>query len=604
MGKIISKKRSIPLLQLLTSIPSGYKNEVLFNYPEDGMTNILYGRVVDRYSTGKNLIIKLQLLNSGETLKGIFFNYKEKLLNIFHIGRIDYFKGKVTRDPNFGLQIINPFPTKRPIGEITPVYRNLGIESALNEFFFPIEKFKEFNDVPIWVKEALWKIHIQPDYETVRHFEINGVFPDEIVDALKFLEAFYYIRGIKKSVVEAPSIQKLDGEVENWIKTLPFNLTNDQKKVISEVQKDLAGDLATRRIVVGDVGSGKTMVILASMVIAYPHKSILMAPTSILANQLFEEAKKFLPQNYRIELVTSKTSKKLKNLDEVDVLIGTSALIFRELPNAPLIIIDEQHRFGTKARNKLEELVKESENRPHFLQLSATPIPRTQAMINGTFIKTSLIEEIPFKKVINTDVIFSRDFPNLLKKIEEEIAKNHQVLIIYPLVEESEKINYQSLEESEAYWKKNFEDVFVTHGKDKNKEQVLIDFREKGKILLSTTVVEVGISLPRLTLIVIVGAERLGLATLHQLRGRVSRTGLQGYCYLYTKSKDENAIKRLEKFSETLNGFDIASMDLKNRKGGDIVRGEKQSGATFKWFDISNDKYIVDLVLEWLNKKD
>ena len=178
----------------------------------------------------------------------------------------------------------------------------------------------------------------------------------------------------------------------------------------------------------------------------------------------------------------------------------------------------------------------------------------------------------------------------MLKNIREEIEKGNQILLVYPLVEKSEMIEYQSIDEARGYWEKKFEDVFVTHGKDKEKEQVLLDFREKGNILIATTVVEVGISLPRLTTVVIVGAERLGLSTLHQLRGRVSRTGLKGYCYLYTNQKSSD---RLDEFVKTTSGFDIANLDLKYRKSGDLLRGSNQSGNQFKWIDLSEDEVIV-----------
>jgi len=187
-------------------------------------------------------------------------------------------------------------------------------------------------------------------------------------------------------------------------------------------------------------------------------------------------------------------------------------------------------------------------------------------------------------------VIHYSDFKVLIIHIKQEIQKNNQVLIVYPLVQQSEVIDYQSIEEARGYWEKNFEDVYVTHGKDKEKEQVLLDFRENGKILIATTVVEVGISLPRLTTVIIVGAERLGLSTLHQLRGRVSRTGLKGYCYLYT---NQNSSDRLDKFVETKSGFDIANLDLKYRKSGDLLKGSSQSGNQFKWVDLAEDEDIV-----------
>jgi ATP-dependent DNA helicase RecG len=216
-------------------------------------------------------------------------------------------------------------------------------------------------------------------------------------------------------------------------------------------------------------------------------------------------------------------------------------------------------------------------------------------MIETAHIDVSLITTTPFVKNISSKVIGKSDFKDLLLHIKEEINKNNQVLLVYPLVEQSEFFDYQSIEEARGYWEKNFENVYVTHGKDKQKEEVLLEFRERGDILIATTVVEVGISLPRLSTVVIVGAERLGLSTLHQLRGRVSRTGLQGYCYLYTNQKSS---ERLERFVETTSGFDIANLDLKFRKGGDLLKGATQSGSQFKWVDLAEDEEIVKCVKE------
>jgi len=256
-------------------------------------------------------------------------------------------------------------------------------------------------------------------------------------------------------------------------------------------------------------------------------------------------------------------------------------------------MVDEQHRFGTQQRNLLEKLVSSGKEKPHYLQFSATPIPRTQAMIETAHIDVSMITSTPFKKDITSRVIHKSDFKDLLQHIKSEVDKNNQVLLVYPLVEQSEVLEYQSITEARSYWEKSFENVYVTHGKDKEKEEVLLQFREKGSILIATTVVEVGISLPRLSTVVIVGAERLGLSTLHQLRGRVSRTGLKGYCFLYT---NQNSSDRLEQFVETISGFDIANLDLKFRKSGDLLKGSNQSGNQFKWVDIGEDEEIVQKV--------
>jgi ATP-dependent DNA helicase RecG len=211
-------------------------------------------------------------------------------------------------------------------------------------------------------------------------------------------------------------------------------------------------------------------------------------------------------------------------------------------------------------------------------------------MIETANIDVSLITSTPFKKDITSKVIHKSDFKELLTNINEEISKGNQILLVYPLVEQSEVLEYQSIEEARGYWEKNYNNVYVPQGKDKDNEQVLVEFREKGDILIATTVVEVGISLPRLSSVVIVGAERLGLSTLHQLRGRVSRTGLKGYCFLYT---NQNSSERLDRFVTTTSGFDIANLDLKYRKSGDLLRGTNQSGNQFRWIDLAEDEKIV-----------
>lgn len=220
-------------------------------------------------------------------------------------------------------------------------------------------------------------------------------------------------------------------------------------------------------------------------------------------------------------------------------------------------------------------------------------------MIESAHIDVSLIIQTPFTKNIATKIIHKNDFSLLLEHIRSEISQEHQVLLVYPLVEQSESINYQSIDEARGFWEKKFENVYVTHGKDKEKEAVLREFRDNGSILIATTVVEVGISLPRLTTVIIVGAERLGLSTLHQLRGRVSRTGLQGYCYLYTNTSGKN--ERLESFSSCMSGFEIAALDLKFRSSGDLLEGSIQSGKKFRWADIGEDEKIVKEVKGWLN---
>ncbi len=280
-----------------------------------------------------------------------------------------------------------------------------------------------------------------------------------------------------------------------------------------------------------------------------------------------------------------------------DFLIGSHALLYQDLQDYSLVMIDEQHRFGTAQRNTLERKFEKDLKRPHILQFSATPIPRTLAMVQSNFLDFSFIEDLPYKKDIDSEIIHKQDFKKLLAHIHKEIVKGYQIIIVYPLVEEGKDADYVPLKEGEIFWKKHFQGVYVTYGKDKAKELVLEEFRDKGNILLATTLIEVGISLPKLSTIVIVGAERLGLATLHQLRGRVSRNGLKGYCFLYT-NKDK--IERLERFCQIQNGFEIAKLDLQYRNSGDLLNGEQQSGKQFLWISLSSDESIIKIAKESL----
>lgn len=435
-----------------------------------------------------------------------------------------------------------------------------------------------------------------PDDSFLRRYQQERGIPKEHQEALKFAEIFRHLRALvgKKRSFEA--LCRCQNAPWPFVDSLPFPLTSGQKEAIEAIWRDLSSSKAARRIIMGDVGCGKTLVILAAAYMAYPKQAVLMAPTTILAEQLYAEAKRFLPAHFKIALVMQERS---SDSLEANLLIGTHALLYRKLDQAALVMIDEQHRFGTAQRSTLERsLSDERGHRPHVLQFSATPIPRTLAMIESNLIDFTFIRDIPFPKDITTRVIAKGDFPALLSHLTQEIAQGKQAAIIYPLVEESENLDYLSLKEGEAFWRKRFEGVYVTHGKDREKEAVLEEFREKGKILLATTVVEVGISLPKLSTIVIVGAERLGLATLHQLRGRVSRNGLKGYCFLYTHHK---ASKRLDDFASTLDGFEIAELDLKYRQGGDLVGGGRQSGESFTYFDPSRDQDLLQEAQAILN---
>jgi len=587
-AKQLFKKLKIhTLLDLALIIPTSYNDTTLTLKPELGKINTFEAKVVESSIYAGKLRVTFILIQFGRRLSSTFFRVTPYHHKLFEVGSSHVIQGKLEEYKGYW-QMSQPKSIKQ-IGKITPKYKTVLKESEIASLIEVYVSEQNLYNEGLDSKEVATLMHIHFP-KSMEEVYTNGSFKNEYVVVLKFVEAYNHLKKLRGKRTDFPAIRALTGTIQPFIDNLPFTLTDEQQSVIADIQKDLANEeKAAKRMVVGDVGSGKTMVILASVMMALPYKSILMAPTSLLALQLYDEACKHLPKSVKVSLVMQ--GKDEGNYVEADFIIGTHALLYKEdLPEASLVMVDEQHRFGTKQRASLEALVSTGEKKPHFIQFSATPIPRTQAMMESELLDVSLITTTPFEREVLTQTITKVDFPNLLTHIKEEIVQEHQVLIIYPLVEESTEVPYQSLEESRGFWEEKFDNVYVTHGKDKQKEVVLLEFREKGNILLATTVVEVGISLPKLTLIVIVGAERLGLATLHQLRGRVGRNGLKSWCYLYSNF---NASERLIQFTETNNGFDIAKLDLKFRDSGDILDGTIQSGQKFKWLDMGEDEEVV-----------
>lgn len=571
--------------ELSLIIPHSYEDFRLHDTLQTHKNQLIDATIESVFRAQNSIQITFFAHNFGHSMTGVLFRPKQYMMHQFKVGERDYYYGMIEcKTGSCSMSMPRKITT---VGAITPKYKSALRNDVMGRFISKhltyenlVSEGLESNAI-----EEVLKLH-NPNDSLLENKDLS----EESVRALKYIELYVYMKLLvgKRRYFKASMSKECTYDM--WAKTLPFTLTPEQIQTIEDIKVDFAKDVASKRMIVGDVGSGKTMVILASAFMMTPSRSILMAPTTILAKQLFEEAQLHLPMLKSV-LVTNKSKK--MDLSEYDFIIGTHALLYRELPKADLVMVDEQHRFGTAQRNLLEKLVSDGEVKPHFLQFSATPIPRTQAMIETANIDVSLITSTPFTKDITSNVIHKSDFADLLERIRCEVDKGNQVLLVYPLVEQSEMIEYQSIDEARGYWEKNFENVYVTHGKDKDKEQVLLDFREKGSVLIATTVVEVGISLPRLSTVVIVGAERLGLSTLHQLRGRVSRTGLKGYCYLYT---NQNTSDRLDKFVHTTSGFDIANLDLKFRKSGDLLKGSTQSGSQFKWIDLAEDEMIVSEV--------
>ena len=421
--------------------------------------------------------------------------------------------------------------------------------------------------------------------EAVRSAAVTQMSGAAILRTLKFVEILNYLQKLSAKKTSFPAQIYPQRDISDWLASLPFEPTRDQLNAIKDIASDLQSPLARRRVVMGDVGSGKTLVILASAAMNYPRISYLMAPTSILAEQIYAEARRLLPPQIKVLLV--KSGDREPNFTGAHLIIGTHALLYHELAPSNLIMVDEQHRFGSNQREKIARLTGSGEFRAHFIQFSATPIPRTLSMIQSELVSFSFLKQLPFEKQIKTKILQNDGFAGFMQDLRRELAAGNQAIIVYPLVQQSESSVYQSLEEAAPFWKAQFADVMITHGSDKDKEEILRRFRDEGRLLITTTIVEVGISLPRLSVILIVGAERMGLASLHQLRGRVGRKGQAGRCYLYTKLKSPP--QRLREFAATLDGFKVANIDLKNRQGGDLLGGSVQHGAMFAWYDYEED---------------
>ena len=574
----LAKCGIVSLLDLALILPKSFDDLSLKDEPNEG-ENVVEIECRFHHRKGGILFITAFCLTWECDIKITIFNARPWHFGAFKSGKKMFIHGKSSYA--FGLwQFSNPKIITKT-GGITPHYKSLLKDSVVQNF---IEKYVSFNALlqsGLNENEANFLMQIHENsaksVEIIKNLENN----EANLQILKFIEIFNYIEKLSHKKLHFKAQKFAINDISSWLSTLPFTPTNDQLNAIADIRSDLQSGVAARRVVMGDVGSGKTLVILAAALMNFPQICYLMAPTTILCEQIYNEAIRLLPPQMKILLV--KSGDKKINFDEYHFVIGTHALLFQELKPSNLIMVDEQHRFGSNQREKINRLTGDGEFKAHFIQFSATPIPRTLSMIQSELVKFSFLKQMPFKKEIHTQILQNSGFADFMLHLKNEISKGNQAIIVYPLVEESQKLVYQSLEEATPFWQDKFAKVFVTHGKDKNKEEILREFRDNGDLLLTTTVVEVGISLPRLSTILIVGAERLGLASLHQLRGRVGRNGGTGFCYLYTKLK--NPPQRLFEFARTLDGFKVAEIDLKNRQGGDLLEGSIQHGASFAWYD-------------------
>ena len=496
-------------------------------------------------------------------------------------------------------EIIPIYHTKKDIknSELRKIMENAIIDNAASYNYVPSEFIEKYNMIS--KKQALRMIHLPHNFEEIKKASFY----------LKYEELFLFMFKIAYMKKDNENIKKEekhfnDEDITKFINSLPFSLTDSQNEALDLILKDLKSNNKMNRLVLGDVGSGKTVISFISMYASFlsGYQSVLMAPTEVLARQHFESAiNYFKDSKINIEILVGSMTKKEKETvkdklirGDIDILIGTHAIIEESVIfyRLGLVITDEQHRFGVKQR----EILKSKGEVPDALYMSATPIPRSYALTLYGDLDVSFITHKPGgRKEIITKLKKFSELKEVLSHILEEIKKGHQVYVVASLIDDNEELDLKSVETLKEKFNLAFQNkipIEILHGKLKQKEKDEIMARFKNnetKILISTTVIEVGVDVKNATIMVIFDADRFGLATLHQLRGRVGRNSLESYCYLISDKESE----RLKVLEESNDGFYISEKDLELRGEGDLF-GIRQSGVkTFKIANLKNDLKIM-----------
>ena len=606
-SNILKKKKINKVIDLIFSLPYSYIDRT----QKFKICDLQIGKIctvdilVKKYSFPRirKLPNRVICVDETGTLDCVFFNsyegYIRKILplneKITISGKINYYKNRyqitnpthVSKDSNLIKKIQNKYNLTEGLSEknyekiINGVLKNL---PNLQEWLNP-NILNKFNNLT-W-KDSILKLHNPKNIGNInKNFYKRLAFDEILASFLVFSEIRKKIKKNKKNVKK---INK--SYVEIIKKKLSFDLTNDQIKVLDEINKDLSSENKMFRILQGDVGCGKTIIALISAlnVIKSGYQVAFMAPTEILANQHYILAKKIFPNEIKIDLITSKTDLSIKKKiqsqmqkNSTNIIFGTHSLFQKKMifANLGYIIIDEQHKFGVKQRKSLSD--KGGDN-CDVLLMSATPIPRTLNMTIYGDMDLSIIKQKPKKrKEIKTYSKIENKINDVINFIKKEVNNNNQVFWVCPLIEESKKIDHQSSVKRYENLKKIFSnDVALLHGgiETSEKEKILKKFlNQEYKILVSTTIIEVGIDFPNANVIIIENANKFGLSQLHQLRGRVGRGDKQGTCILlFNSNLSNNARKRINILKKSNDGFFIAEEDMKIRGFGDLL-GFKQSG--------------------------
>ena len=600
---------------------------------QEGENTTIFGTIksVEAFTTKNNLgIIKVRISDGSGSLNLNFFASKsskfilERMKKQFPkssgimvsgTSKINSYDGLMTLDkPTYSLMDDDALaPTNLNLARIVPIYplsENLNIKTIRKAIYNVLETYEsEIETVlPDFIikkydlmqkKDALRQIHFPDNKENLDKARFSLVFEEFFLIQLKLA---VLREENNKNLSSIPLEIKKDGLVMNFIKSLPFELTTAQQRAVNEILNDLNSTKPMQRLLQGDVGSGKTVIatIMLLAAIENGYQAAIMAPTEILAQQHYNNMTKWLsPLGIRVELFLGSIGKKQRKKTEtnlrngqIDIAVGTHALIQEniEFANLGAVVIDEQHRFGVKQRLALR---RKSQN-PQILTMTATPIPRTLAITLNGDLDLTIIDELPKgrKPVLTTLSNSKKQIADLIRK---EINEGRQAYIVYPLIDESETLSAKAATKEKERWETEIFPEFkigLLHGKLKNaeKEDVMEMFKNKEfDILVSTTVVEVGVDVPNATVIVIENAERFGLSQLHQLRGRVGRSDLQSYCVLSSNTKNQDTRARLDIMTQTNDGFVIAEKDLQIRGPGEFL-GTRQSGLP--------DMIIADLVAD------
>ena len=631
------------LYDLFYHFPRAYENRDNYkkiNEVLDEEFVILKGTVVNIVSRfAKRGMVMVSAVLSDETgmMELLWFNNRYVKNNV-KVGNEIMVYGKVKK--GMKLQIINPeykkidekyFETKKE-NQILPIYpsteslRQISIrkiiEAALNSYGYllyenmPNEFLKK--EKIIGRKEAMLNIHFPENEAKKEEAQKRFMFEEILLLEMGILQSRFQSEKNNKNVYKLEDKKNL---VSKFIKSLPYELTKAQKTVITEIYKELKAGKIVNRLIQGDVGSGKTIVsfVILLYMIENGYQGAIMAPTEILSIQhylgIIDEFSKL---DIRVELLTAsvKGKKREKLLNEikeglVDIVIGTHSLIEEDVvfKNLGLIVIDEQHKFGVRQR----KLLRDKGNLANLIVMSATPIPRSLALTIYGDLDVSIIDELPSgRSPIKTKWIKDEiEKQKMYDFIDRMIEKGRQVYIVSPLIEESETLNVKSAQETFEEYKDIFPNrrIDIIHGRQKYKEkqEVMEEFKNHEiDILVSTTVIEVGVNVPNATVMVIRDAQRFGLSSLHQLRGRVGRGSHKSYCFLESKTNNEVSVKRLEVMEKTTDGFKIAEEDLKLRNSGEIL-GIKQSGVSDMVFtdivrNVKEIKKVHDFVIWYLEK--